>query len=146
MTYSPQYITKCDHKLPFNVAADRIPKNFFGTPGETLESALSTGKLFQIDHSDFPTGLIYGTPQRYQASPTALFYLSSSKKLKPLAIKLEKNEDALVVTATDKAAWTLAKIIFNWADWHIVAADHFLEKVIFNFVMTHICIYINFIC
>ena len=128
VTYSPQYLTKLDSSMPFAVPADRIPKNFFDSSKETLETALAAGKLFFIDHSAFPTGFLYGIPNRHQASPTAIFYLSSSDKLKPLAIKLEKN-DGLIITATDKAAWTLAKIIFNWADWHIIAADHFLEKV-----------------
>ena len=129
VTYSAHYLTRIPSNgfIPFNVPLDRLPTTIFDA-GVTLTSALASGNLYLIDHAtNFPLDPSFFLPNKTTARPSALFYESAvSGVLKPVAIEIDKG--GLVVVPSDGADWTLAKMIFNWAETNNIAADHFLEK------------------
>ncbi|KAJ3327329.1 hypothetical protein HDU76_011981 [Blyttiomyces sp. JEL0837] len=129
-TFSPFYLTKATASLPFSLTDSQV--SGLMDSGVTLASALSSGKLFVVDHSMASQFSSNTNTGRYGCAPVALFYLNAPGKIMPLAIKLDSGA-GLVVTPLNGYDWSLAKMIFN-------SVEFFHANLIDNAFLTSIAL------
>ncbi|KAJ3345206.1 Mitogen-activated protein kinase 4a [Entophlyctis luteolus] len=125
VTYSSRFLT-----LASNISfASQLSSAKFPDQGVSLTSALAAKRIYVVDHSDYANYFSLLQAGRYSAAPTAVFYLTNSGKLTPIAISYGPGQ--LVVTPSDGWDWTLAKMIFN-------SADIFKTQFLSHFVESHV--------
>lgn len=114
--------------LPFAVDSSIVSK----IAGEDLETLLSKGKLFFVDHS---MQLTLQKTSRYSGACSAYFYISDQEGLLPLAIKTNTDFDLVYTPLDSDLDWTLAKIMMNsneafFNEVYHIAAAHAVQEIV----------------
>jgi hypothetical protein len=121
LTVSPLDIKKVtnENQIPFDkstiVGLDEIiaPNNF--------ADLISSGKLFMVDLTAYGITSADGAVNTAVEAPIGLFFVSSSGRLMPLAIKFTIQNTLTYSPKDSHADWFLAKAVFNMMDSSIVA-------------------------
>lgn len=108
-----------DSALPFQIE-DSTAMNI---SGQTLESLLSAGRLFYVDHRNQST---LPPSAQFAAACDAYFYIcATSGDFLPLAIRTNTNTSLIYTPEDSEDDWLLAKIMFNVDDLFMQQMDHF---------------------
>uniref|UniRef100_A0AAV2LY12 Lipoxygenase domain-containing protein n=1 Tax=Knipowitschia caucasica TaxID=637954 RepID=A0AAV2LY12_KNICA len=115
--FNPTVIRRCQ-QLPSNFPVTNEMVQPFLDAGDSLRSALETGKIFMYDAKHFER-----IPKRipdegilHVAPGLCLFYLNSEQQMKPIAIQLYQQpaEDNPIFLPSDlESDWLLAKMFIN---------------------------------
>lgn len=119
---------KPSESLPFTVDSSIVSR----ITDESLDSLLSKGRLFFVDHS---VQLALPKTARYSGSCSAYFFISSSGDFLPLAIKTNTGFDLIYTPLDSEPDWTLAKIMVNsneafFDEVYHVAAAHSVQEIV----------------
>jgi hypothetical protein len=102
----------------------------------TFEGLITSGKMFLVDMSKFGLEASDHAPNSVIEAPIGLFFVASSNRLMPLAIKFTIQNTLTYSPKDSHADWFLAKAFFNLMDTTTNALVHFIDV---HFVLSHIC-------
>jgi hypothetical protein len=121
LTVSPLDIKKVtnENQIPFDKSTI-VGLNEIIAPS-TFSGLISAGKMFMVDLTVYGITADDHSPNALTEAPIGLFFVSSSGRLMPLAIKFTIQNTLTYSPKDSHADWFLAKALFNSIDTSVVA-------------------------